>query len=266
MDAEPGHRPDSERIELFDTHCHLNLPDAFPDPDAEIEFARSNGVSWLCLIGIDVETSRTALDIAERNERVYASVGWHPSSAEGYGQAEKRELRRLAEHPKAAAIGEIGLDYHWQTASPNAQHSCLLDQLLLASEVGKPAVFHCRDAWDDLLSLLEGRPPLRYLFHCFSGTPDHAKRCIALGGLLGFDGPITFPKAEGLRQILRSTPRDRIVLETDSPYLAPAPFRGKPNRPAYLAYINEAAAAALALEPEECARVTTAAARGFFSV
>ncbi|MCX7800232.1 MAG: TatD family hydrolase [Fimbriimonadales bacterium] len=254
-------------MRLFDTHCHLNLADAFPDPAEAIEAAYEAGVSRLLVVGIDVETSRRALEIADRWEGVYAAVGLHPTEAPRWNRAAARELCELARHPKAIAWGEIGLDYHWMTSPAEVQRECLLEQLHLASDLELPAVLHCRDAHADLLRLLESLdepPPL--LLHCFSGGPDDARRAVALGALLGFDGPLTYRRNRDLRELVASLPRERVVLETDSPYLAPEPHRGKQNRPSLLPLINQTLAALWRVDPGESAARTTANAERFFGL
>lgn len=254
-------------MRLFDTHCHLNLVEAFPEPSEAIESAFEAGVARLLVVGIDVPSSRRALEIAEEWEGVYASVGLHPTEAPRWSRAAARELCELAKHPKAVAWGEIGLDYHWMTAPAEVQRECLLEQLHLAADLELPAVIHCRDAHQDLLRLLESLdspPPL--LLHCFSGSPEDARRAVALGALLGFDGPLTYRRNQELRELVASLPRGRVVLETDSPYLAPEPYRGKPNSPALLPLINQRLAALWCLDPEESADQTTANAERFFGL
>ena len=140
-------------------------------------------------------------------------------------------IAQLLSHPKVVAFGEVGFDFYWDKSTPEQQERCFKDHLDLGAKHSKPVVFHCRDANDELLTHLEARPPLRYLFHCFSGDAGHARRATTLDAYFGFDGPLTYPKNEALRGIARSVPRDRIVIETDSPYMSPVPHRGKPNRP-----------------------------------
>lgn len=253
-------------VELFDTHCHLNLLEAFPDPDGEIERAKQAGVSILCLVGIDLESGRRAVEIAERHEGVYAIVGWHPNSAATWSEGMRAEIEALLQHPKAVAVGEIGLDYHWDFATKAQQMACLESQLDLAASLGKPVVFHCRKAYDDLLDALESRPPRSYLFHCFSGDKDHAQRVREMNGWIGVDGPITYRKSDELRALVADWPRDRIVLETDSPYLTPEPFRGKPNHPSMLSLVNVAVAGQWQCPEEESARITTRNAQTFFGL
>lgn len=249
---------------LFDTHCHLNIEKHFPNPSDEIDRARAAGVDRLCVVGIDLETCARAISLAEDHEGVFAVVGWHPNSAAEFSEAALNQIGDMLLHPKAVALGEIGLDYHWDVATPEQQKKCLIDQLNLAEELGKPVVFHCREAYDDLLDILEARPARPYLFHCFSGDASHAERVRALDGFIGVDGPLTYKRSEALREIVKGWPRNRLVLETDSPYLPPEPHRGKPNHPALLPLVNAALAECWSIAPTESARITSENGAEFF--
>lgn len=251
---------------LFDTHCHLNLKEHFPTPDEEIRSAREAGVERFCVVGIDVESSRQAVELAGRHEGTYAIVGWHPSGAHQFSLSAIDELERLAIGPNCVAVGEIGLDFHWKTATFDEQRSCLEAQLDLARRIGKPVVFHCREAYPELLDVLESRDPWPYLFHCFSGSADDLERALRLGAKLGVDGPVTYPKAENLRELIANSPREAWVLETDSPYLSPVPYRGKPNRPAYLRFVADEVARVWRVDVEEVAEQTTRTACEFFEI
>jgi TatD DNase family protein len=253
-------------VRLVDTHCHLNIAKAFPDPSRTVAEAREAGVDRLVVVGVDADSSQRAVEIAETHEAVFAVVGWHPTSAGQYSPAGLKAIESLLDHPKAVAVGEIGLDFYWDTTTPEQQHRCLRDQLELAADKGKPVVFHCRDAYEDLLSVLESRPPRPYLLHCFSGDVAQAQRAVALGAILGVDGPVTYPKNTALRDVFRSVPHDRIVVETDSPYMAPVPYRGQPNRPAWVVHVNAALAKVLGLSEQECADLTTRNAERFFGL
>lgn len=251
-------------MRLIDTHCHLYDAKAFPDPAAAMREAADAAVDRAIVVGIDEETSRQAVELASTIAGVYAIVGWHPTSASSYTRASLDAIEAMLAHPRAVAVGEIGLDFYWDKSTPDEQYRCLTDHLELAERTGKPVVFHCRDANEELLAFLESRPPLPYLFHCFSGDAAHAARAVALGAYLGVDGPITYPKNDALRAIFASVPRDRIVIETDSPYMAPVPYRGQKNRPAWVAHVNKGLATALGISEEECAALTTANAERFF--
>ncbi len=249
---------------LIDTHCHLNDPAAFPDPRAEIDAALAVGVERLVVVGTAPADWERAVALAERFPEVWAIVGWHPNYTADYDPATLVRLRELLVHPRVLALGEIGLDYHWSYADRAVQHAALRDGLDLAAETGKPVVFHAREAYSDLLDVLEARPPHPYLMHCFAGSVEEGARASALGCRFGVDGPVTYPKAEGLREVLRSLPFESLVVETDAPYMGPVPFRGKPNRPAHVRHVAEGLATALGRSYEEVAEQTTATARAFF--
>lgn len=251
-------------MRLVDTHCHLYDVRAFPDTARTVAEAEEAGVDRLIVIGIDAETSRHALGLADKFPGVYAAVGWHPNYAAKFEDI--AEIRDLAGHPKAVAIGEIGMDFYWDHATPEEQRSCLRAHLDLAYETGKPIVYHCRDAYDDLLSLLELEPRHGSVFHCFAGDDLHLERCLALGCMFGVDGPITYPKNEDLRQQFARIPADRILVETDSPYLTPVPHRGKKNHPANVAYVNEALATVRQKSAFDMAAITTENAVRFFGL
>lgn len=249
---------------LIDTHCHLNDAKAFPDPRAEIDAARALGVERLVVVGTAPADWERAVALAETHPEVWAIVGWHPNYTADYDPATLGRLRELLAHPRVLALGEIGLDYHWAYAERTVQRAALRDGLDLAAEVGKPVVFHARDAYSDLLDVLEARPPHPYLMHCFAGTAEEGARAVALGCRFGVDGPVTYPKAEVLREVLRSLPFESLVVETDAPYMSPVPHRGKPNRPAHVRHVAEGLALALGRSYEEVATRTTATAREFF--
>ena len=204
--------------------------------------AREAGVEAIINIGIDVATSRQAVDLASRHEKFFAAIGLHPtSSIDDLDEALEQLNALLAEDPEPiVAIGEIGLDYYWDTISPEEQEPRLLRQLDLALEHDLPVVYHCRDALDELLEHLETRdtrPP--GVFHCFGGNTDHAHRALALGYHVSFAGNVTFPRALKLQEAARVVPLDRLLLETDCPFLAPQARRGKRNEPAFAAWTRD---------------------------
>ena len=249
---------------LIDTHCHINFPDKFPDPAATIAEARENGVTRLFAVGCDPDSSQAAVELAEQFEAVYAIVGWHPTYVKAYSPGILQDIRKMLAHPKVVALGEIGLDYHWDYSTPEEQRVALDDQLNLALELDVPVVFHCRDAYPDLLTILEGRPSHPYLFHCWAGDVTDAERALALGCYFGVDGPISYKNANALREIFRMLPKDRVVIETDSPYMTPEPNRGKPNKPAYVKHVAEALAKTWELAFDEVSVITTSNAEKFF--
>lgn len=250
---------------MIDTHCHLNDVEAFPDPKSAIDEAISAGVNQLVVVGIDHDWSVKAVDLADHFEPVYAVVGHHPNCAATFSEALLDEYRRLYSHPKTVAIGEIGFDFHWDYATLSQQQSAFEAQLNLAMELGAPVVLHVREAYDETLEFLSARtknPPL--LFHCFGGNADQAKRAMDLGAYFGVDGPITFKSAHELRSVIASLDRNRIVIETDAPWLAPHPHRGKRNSPALLKLVLEGLASTLGITTDEAEIITTENALQFF--
>ncbi len=252
-------------MRLIDTHCHLNDTKAFPDPSEAIAEAHAAGIEKLVVVGVDPKMNARAIEISEQFDSIYAAVGWHPTSTKDYTRESLDQLIEQLDQPKTVALGEIGLDYHWDFSTREEQYRALLDQLDLAESRNCPVIFHCREAESDLLDVLEKRPKtVPYLFHCFAGTVEDARRGLDVGGLFGVDGPVTYPKSDGLRDVMRFLGPERIVIETDAPWMAPVPYRGKRNRPSYVTYVNEALAAALGISPEECAAATTRNAEKFF--
>jgi TatD DNase family protein len=249
---------------LIDTHCHLHDRKAFPDPRAEIEAAVAVGVRRLIVVGTHPPDWPLAIELAEAHPEVFAIVGWHPNYTADYDPSSLATLEELLAHPRVLALGEIGLDYHWDYAPRLKQVEALRDQLDLAVRLSLPVVFHAREANGDLLHVLEARSPHPYLFHCWSGSPEEAQRARALDCYFGVDGPVSYPKSSALRELLATVPLDRLVVETDAPYMAPVPYRGKPNRPAYVLEVNAALARALGRIPEEMASITTENAVRFF--
>lgn len=247
---------------LIDTHCHLNDAEAFPDPRAAIEEAQAAGVERLIVVGIDLESSLRAVELAEAFDGVYATVGWHPNYAHEFDGRALLDIEALLSHPRVVALGEIGLDYHWDFATPEQQERCLLAQLELVTDL--PVVLHCRKAYPALLDVLERQQPRRWVFHCFSGDGVDASRSKRLGGWFGVDGPITYKKSEVLRALVRNLPTDHLLIETDSPYMTPHPHRSERNRPALLPLINRGLAEALEVTAEECAALTTRNAMDLF--
>ena len=226
--------------------------------------AKRAGVGRLIVVGCDMESSRAALALADRFEEIYAVVGWHPTHTADYASESLTEIEQMLSHPKVMAIGEIGLDFHWDYSTPEQQKIALFDQLDLARRTDVPVVFHCREAYPELLDILEQLPAHPYLLHCFAGTSADAERAMRLGAYFGVDGPITYKNSQALRETVRQIPPERLVIETDSPYLSPVPFRGQPNTPARVTYVCAALAQVLGISLDDCAELTTTNARKFF--
>lgn len=230
-------------IQLIDTHTHLHLPHFDADREATIARARDAGVIRIIEIGYDLESSRRAVDLAAQHEGIYAVVGIQPHYAREAGDTWLAEIRRLAVQPKVVAIGEIGLDYFHDRAPHDAQERLFRDQLLLARELGLPVVIHSRDAQEDTVRVLRdaarGQPGI---MHSFSGGWGYAEACLEVGFYLSLSGPLTYAKATELHDVARRAPLDRLLVETDSPYLPPHPYRGKRNEPAYVRLVAESLA------------------------
>lgn len=226
---------------LVDSHCHLDDPTFDADRDAVIERARGAGLRYLLTIGGSrgPDHLTESLQIADRYDWMYAAAGIHPHEAAKAIDSHFEELKRLARHPKFLAIGEIGLDYYYDHSPRDVQRVVLVRQLRLARELDLPVIIHCRDAWADLREVIRhewGSAPADRagILHCFTGTREDALELMKLGFLASFAGNLTFKKADDLRAVAREIPLDRLLTETDSPYLAPVPHRGKRNEPVYV--------------------------------
>lgn len=251
---------------LIDTHCHLNHNKLAEEVEAVIQRAVSAGVGQMIVVGYDLPSSEQAVLQAGAHPEVFAAVAVHPHDSKDYDARTEARLRELAAHPKVVAIGEIGLDYHYDFSPREAQYHAFRAQLRLAHETGLPIILHCREAYADLLDVLEGEKPAEVgsAMHCWAGTPEEAERSLASGCYLGFGGVLTFKNAEMNRDVARTAPADRLLVETDAPYLAPVPHRGKRNEPAYTRLVAEQLAALRGLTLEEAANLTTANARRLF--
>ena len=221
---------------LVDTHAHLHDPAFDADRPAVIARARAAGVAGFLTIGTDVETSEAAVALAATAADIYAAVGIHPHDASTADEAALERLAALARTPRVVAIGEIGLDYYRDRSPRAVQRTALVAQLRLARTVGKPVLLHCLEAHADLLDVcgVEGVAAVGGVLHCFSGDLAVARRGLDLGLLISIAGPVTYPSARGLAGVVRALPLDRLVVETDCPYLPPQPWRGQRNEPAYL--------------------------------
>ncbi|MDW5313642.1 TatD family hydrolase [Rhizobium sp. PL01] len=253
---------------LIDTHCHLDFPDFDAERDAIIERARSAGVAQMITISTRVKKFDTILAIAENYANVFCSVGTHPHNADEELDIETDDLVRLSAHPKVVAIGEAGLDYFYDNAPRDAQAIGLRRHIAAARQTQLPLVIHSRSADDDMAAILTeetGKGAFPFLLHCFSSGPDLAKVGVDLGGYISFSGILTFPKSEELREIAKTVPHDRMIVETDAPYLAPKPFRGKRNEPAYVTHTAQVLAETIGVSTDEIAAITTDNAFRVFS-
>src|SRR6266705_2118119 len=256
-------------MELIDSHAHIDFPQFAEDRDAMLDRAREAGVTTLLAIGTGPgpEKLDAALPYAEQHEWIYTSIGIHPHEAKEATAEHLDRLIQLARHPKVIAWGEIGLDYHYDFSPPEMQQRIFSEQLALARQAKLPVIIHCREAWPDCLALLEENwrsSGLGGIFHCFSGTLEEARRGLEMGFLISFAGNVTYPKAQNLRDLASALPLESILIETDSPFLAPQPFRGRRNEPAFVAELARTLAPVRNLAPHELAAATAANFRRFF--
>lgn len=259
---------------LIDTHCHLYFQVYADDLDEVMQRAADAGVRQAIAPAIDLDSCGEALALAQAYSSVFCALGIHPNSSDEANPACIEQIRSWSQRDKVIAIGEIGLDYYWDKSPKHVQIAWFETQLELAAELGLPVIIHNREASDDLLDILESWAPTLSLdmrnrpgvLHSFSGDQAQAERALALGFYLGFTGPLTFKNAPELRDIARSTPPDRLLIETDAPFLSPQPYRGKRNEPAYLPYINDKLAELQGIAPEEMARQVSANAEKLFSL
>src|SRR5258707_4261986 len=262
---------DRAEMELIDSHAHIDAEQFGEDRDAMLQRARDAGVNTLLAIGTGngPEKPAAALPYAEQHDWIYTTVGIHPHEAKEVTQAHLDELARLAQHPKVIAWGEIGLDYFYDHSPRDVQATVFRQQMELAHAAKLPIIIHCRDAWDDCLAQLEQHwkpTALGGILHCFTGTLEHAQRGLAMGFYISFAGNSTYPKTQHLRDVAKEIPLDRILIETDSPYLAPLPYRGKRNEPAYVVEVAKTLAAVRNLPPDKFAAATAANFRRLFRI
>jgi TatD DNase family protein len=252
---------------LIDTHAHLDLPDFARDLPAVLDRAVSAGVRRIITVGTDLASSRRAVDLAAQFPMLFATVGVHPHDAARMPAEALDELADLARRPKVVAIGEIGLDYYRDLSPRPAQRAVFAAQLDLARRLDLPVVIHCREAHAEVRAILgEQAIARRGVMHCFSGSPDDARAALDLGLHISFTGTITFPKAARTREVAKVVPLNRTMVETDCPYMAPEPRRGRRNEPAWVKYVAAALAAAHGVAPDAIAAATTAAARDLFAL
>jgi TatD DNase family protein len=258
-------------MELIDSHAHIDFPQFDADRDAMLERARAAGVTALLAIGsgLGPEKLDAAIPYAEQHDWIYASIGTHPHEAKDFTPAHLDQLSKLAPHPKVIAWGEIGLDYFYDHSPRETQAQVFRDQLARAHQAKLPIIIHCRDAWPDTLAILDEvwRPTgLGGILHCFTSTLEDAQRGLDMGFLISFAGNSTYPKAANIRDVAKALPLNSILIETDSPFLAPQGFRGKRNEPAHVGEVAMAIATVRNLSPEEVAAATAANFRRFFAL
>jgi TatD DNase family protein len=255
-------------VALFDTHAHIDFPEYEGDAEGVLRRAAAEGVRALVNIGTDAASSRRSIELARRFPQVWAAVGVHPHDSAGGAAAAIAEVARLLDEPRVVALGEFGLD-HFKDYAPRAdQEQACRAQLRLAQDRGVPMVIHCRDAHGAFLDLLrsEGIASVRGVMHCWSGGPAELDRFLELGFHVSLAGPVTYPNAARLREAAARVPDDRLLLETDCPFLAPQPVRGKRNEPAFVRFTAEKVAELRGRTLEELAALTTGNACRFFGI
>ena len=252
---------------LFDTHAHYDA-DAFDqDRDAVLAALPGRGVSLAVNPGCDIPSSRMAAELARKWPFLYAAVGYHPENCAPYDPAELDILRDLTREDKVAAIGEIGLDYYWEENPPKEhQQRVFRDQMALARELDLPVIVHDREAHADCLSIVRDFPQVRGVFHCFSGSAEMARELVKLGWMVSFTGVLTYKNARRAVEAAQAVPLDRIMIETDSPYMAPVPHRGKRNDSGYVRHVCEKLAEIKGISFEECAQATLENGKRFYGI
>ncbi len=252
---------------LFDTHAHYDDDWFDEDRDTLLASLPKKGVGLIVNPGITVETSRRAIAMAEKYPHVYAAVGIHPENCHDFVPQQIDELRKLARHPKVVAIGEIGLDYYWDTNPPKEfQQEVLRAQLALARELKLPVIIHDRDAHADTLAIVKEFPEVTGVFHCYSGSVEDARTLVKMGWMLSFNGAATFKNARKAPEVIAEVPMEQLMIETDAPYLAPVPHRGKRNDSGLVYLVAEKIAQIKGLTAEEVETVTWENGKRFFGI
>lgn len=252
-------------MRLIDTHAHLNHEDLEPEAEEILERAHRAGVEKIVVVGYDVPSSERAVALAQKHHGLHAVVGLHPYEAAKAGDADLARIRALAREPHVVGVGEIGLDYHGDEFAPKVmQESLLRSQLAIAQELSLPVVIHQRDSGLDILAPLQEFQDVPKVFHCFAGDGELLRGGLAAGAYISFAGPLTFRRNDDLRKLCQDVPLDRLLVETDSPYLAPVPYRGKRNEPAYVAETLRALAQARKADVEALAEATSRNAARIF--
>ncbi len=251
---------------LVDTHCHLDFPEYDTDRDQVIERAKSSGVEYIINVGSSIEGSRRSAELAKKYPGVYAVVGIHPHEADSVSEEIKEEIKVLSGKGKVVAIGEAGLDYYRNFSKADNQKPLFIFHIKLAKEKNLPLVMHSRQAEEDTINIIRENMPFNGAVHCFSGDEKFLKSCLDFGLYVSFTCNVTYKKAGNLRDIVKLVPLDRLMLETDCPYLSPEGFRGKRNEPSYVKLLAEHVAAIKGLTFEQISEATTANAENLFKI
>ena len=251
---------------LFDTHAHLNDPAFDPDREELMNGLAAKGIGYVMNAGCSLESSRDIVKMAEQDPWLYGSVGSHPDSADEVNEEVIEEYRKLCGHEKIKAIGEIGLDYYYEDIPRDIQKNAFRMQMQLAKELDMPVIVHEREAHDDGMRIVKEFPKVKGVFHCYSGSAEMARQLVNMGWYIGFTGVLTFKNARKAVETAASIPLDRIVIETDCPFMAPEPYRGKRNDPGYLPKMAEKLAEIRGISVEEAIAATTANAKRLYRI
>jgi TatD DNase family protein len=256
-------------MNLIDTHCHLTFEELAGDVDGVIERSKAAGVTGWVTVGTDPRENQKAVELAEKFENMYAAVGIHPHEARTVTEDTLKELRELAKHNKVVAIGETGLDYHYNFSSREEQRRVFIEHLKIAAELNQPVVIHSREAFEETMEILEQHSGSikKVVFHCFSGSAEQAKVILDKGFYISFTGVVTFKNAEKTRQAAEAVPLDRLMIETDAPYMSPEPMRKqKINEPALMVYTARRLAELKGMSLADFGEAVTATSKVFFSL
>lgn len=253
---------------LFDTHVHVNAEQFNEDLEDVIERAKEAGVDNMVVVGFDRPTIIRSMELIETYDFMYAAVGWHPVDAIDMTEDDLQWIEELSNHPKVVAIGEMGLDYHWDKSPKDVQMEVFRKQIRLAKKVGLPIIIHNREATADIVHILKEEEASRVggIMHCFSGSAETALECVNMNFYISLGGPVTFKNAKKPKEVAAAVPLDRLLIETDCPYLAPHPYRGKRNEPSYVKLVAKQIAEIKQLSIEEVSRATTKNAKKLFGI
>lgn len=251
---------------LFDTHTHLDDKKFDQDRSAVIDSLKSEGVSLLVNIGADMQSSENSIALSEKYDFIYASVGVHPSDTKDLTDEDIQKLEKMSRHEKVVAIGEIGLDYYWDEPERDIQKKWFIKQLALAKDLNMPYIIHDRDAHSDTIEIIKKVGYTNGVMHCFSGSAEFAQEVIKMGMYVSLSGTVTFKNAQKTKAVAGIVPLDKLLIETDSPYLTPEPFRGKRNNSGYLKYTAQKIAEIRNMEFEEIAKITMENGKRFYNI
>ncbi len=253
---------------LFDTHVHLNARQYAKDRTEVIERAFEAGVSHMVVVGFNHETIPLALEIAEQYETIYAAIGWHPVDAIDCKDEDLKWIEDLSTHPKVVALGEMGLDYHWDRSPKDVQKEIFRKQIQLAKKLNMPIVIHNREATEDVIQILqeENAKDVGGIMHCYSDSIEYLETCLEMNFYISLGGPVTFKNATLPKEVAKAVPLNKLLIETDAPYLTPHPYRGKRNEPAYVTYVAKKIAELKGISYETLCEATTQNAFRLFNI